>query len=365
MINRLEIKGYKSIRQVEIDLSPINILIGANGVGKSNFVSFFELTNKIYEKELENYSMKKGSEMLLHFGSKITPEMSGYIEFDHKNGYKFTLEPTENGSLFIQKEQGTFDGKQGVQFYANGRVSKTFGSNLKESELKGTNDKRGVGWFVSKYLQSFKIYHFHDTSASSKLRTPSMITDNIRLREDGDNLPAFLYFLQKKHPKHFRRIEHVIRSISTYFEGFHLLPDRLNEDIIHLEWRAKNHADFPFNAHHFSDGTLRFIALATLLMQPNLPRTIIIDEPEIGLHPVAIQQLAGLIKKASAKSQIIVATQSVNFVNHFSPKDIITVDSKGSESEFDRPEEEALTHWLEEFTLGDLWLKNMIKAQPF
>jgi len=365
MINHINIKGYKSIKDTAIELTPINILIGSNGVGKSNFISFFKLLNEIYEKRLENFSLKKGSESLLYFGHKITPEIEGYIEFDHKNGYKFTLEPTENNTLIIKKEQGRFDGKKGLSFSAPHWFDKTFGSNLKESQLKGINDENGIGFYVSHYLQSFKIYHFHDTSATSKLRTPAMITDNIRLREDGDNLPSFLYFLQEKHPKHFKRIERTIKTIAPYFDGFHLLPDRIAEDRINLEWRATGHPDFPFNAHHLSDGTIRFIALSTLLMQPDLPKTIIIDEPEIGLHPVAIHKLSGLIKKASAKCQIIIATQSANLVSHFNPSDIITVDRVNNESVFDRPDEEKLESWLEEFTLGDLWLKNMIKGQPF
>ena len=186
MINRIEIKRYKSIREVGIDLSPINILIGANGVGKSNFVSFFELINKIYEKELENFSMKKGSEMLLHFGSKTTPEMEGYVEFDHKNGYKFTLEPTENGTLFIQKEQGTFDGKQGLSFTASNWFNKTFSRNTKESQLR-EHDESGIGMYVNNYLQSFKIYHFHDTSTTSKLRTPSTAIQRVGRDFDKEN----------------------------------------------------------------------------------------------------------------------------------------------------------------------------------
>lgn len=325
----------------------------------------FKFLNKIYEKRLENYSLKKGSESLLYFGSKITPEIEGYIEFDYKKGYEFTLEPTENNTLIIKQEQGTFNDEQGVRFHLPYWIDETFGSNLKESEIKEADDKGGLGPLVNKHLQSFKIYHFHDTSTTSKLRTSAMITDNIRLREDGDNLPAFLYFLQEKHPKHFKRIERTVKTIAPYFDSFRLLPDRLAEDRINLEWRATEHPDFPFNAHHLSDGTIRFIALATLLMQPDLPKTIIIDEPEIGLHPVAIHKLSGLIKKASAKCQIIIATQSANLVSHFNPSDIITVDRVNNESVFDRPDEEKLESWLEEFTLGDLWLKNMIKGQPF
>lgn len=363
MINRIEIKGYKSIKDLDLTLKPINVLIGANGVGKSNFISFFKLVHNMYEQRLENYSLKKDANSILHFGSKITPELYGYIEFDNTNGYKFILEPTESGSLFIKSEKGTFNGKKAYTFTSNEWYEKTISYNSKESDLKNTSTS--IGRFVNQFLKSFRIYHFHDTSETSKLRTSAMLTDNIVLREDGDNLAAFLYFLQEKHPKHFKRIEHTIKSIAPYFDKFQLTPDRIKEDRILLEWREVSHPDIPFNANHFSDGTIRFIALATLLMQPTLPEVIIIDEPELGLHPVAINKLAGLIKKASASSQIIISTQSVNLVSNFEPENIITVDRNNEHSEFKRLEAENLNTWLEDFTLGDLWLKNMIKGQPF
>ncbi len=363
MINKIEIKGYKSIKELKIELSPINVLIGANGVGKSNFISFFKLINEIYEKRLENYSIKKGAESILHFGKKHTPELESYIEFNETNGYKISLEPNDDNALFIKKEQATFNVNEGVSLIKGTWLSKTLTHNSRESKL--SSDKGGVTKFVNNHLSSFKIYHFHDTSESSKLRTPAMINDNIYLREDGDNLASFLFFLQEKHNKNFKQIERIIKSIAPYFSKFSLSPDRINEDRINLEWNEVGNNDFPFNAKHFSDGTIRFIALTTLLMQPNLPEIIIIDEPELGLHPVAINKLAGLIKKASRNSQIIISTQSVNLVNNFRPEQIITVDKSDGQSKFEKLDSSNLEEWLSNFSLGDLWLKNLIKGQPY
>ena len=197
MINYIKIEGYKSIKRLEIEFESINVLIGANGVGKSNFISFFKLVHEIYEKRLENYSLKKGAETLLHFGSRFTSEIKAHLEFDKKNGYKLLLEPTENNTLFIKKEQALFDGNKGETFQSNTLFEKTFAYNSKESQLKNENDSFGMGMFVSTYLRSFKIYHFHDTSLTSRLRTPSMLSDNVTLREDGDNLAAYLYLKRK------------------------------------------------------------------------------------------------------------------------------------------------------------------------
>lgn len=364
MINYIHIEGYKSIKEANLELDSINVLIGSNGVGKSNFISFFKMLNNIYEQRLENYSMRRGAESLLHFGSKNTNEINTRLEFDNTNAYSFILQPASNNSLILARETGYFNSEKGSQFsYKDTWFSKPISSNSKESKLRNTNSP--IAKHINSYLASFKIYHFHDTSDSSPLRTSADINDNIALREDGANLGAFLYLLQERHEKHFKRIEHIIKSVAPYFERFQLQPDRLNEDRINLEWTEINHPDILFNASHFSDGTLRFIALATLLMQPHMPETIIIDEPELGLHPVAINTLAGLIKKASSKSQIIISTQSVNLVGNFEPENIITVDRVDGQSVFNRLEKENLEGWLSDFTLGDLWLKNIIKGQPY
>lgn len=364
MINKIQIEGFKSIKKMSLDLKSINVLIGSNGVGKSNFISFFKLVNNIYEERLENYSMRKGAESLLHFGSKNTNEIKSRIEFNNTNAYVFSLQPTNSNGLILAYENGAFNSEKGSEFSYKGTwFPKVISYNSKESKLKNTAGP--VAKWVNKYLDSFKIYHFHDTSDSSPLRTPATLNDNVLLREDGGNLAAFLYLLQEKHNKHFKRIEHIIKSVAPYFERFQLQPDRLNEERINLEWTEINHPDFLFNASHFSDGTLRFIALATLLMQPDMPEIIIIDEPELGLHPVAINTLAGLIKKASVRSQIIISTQSVNLVGNFEPENIITVDRLENQSVFNRLEKENLEDWLSDFTLGDLWLKNIIKGQPY
>ena len=369
MINHIHISGYKSIKKLTLDLTPINVLIGANGAGKSNLISFFKLLYNIYEQRLENYTLKKGPENLLYFGRKVTKHITGGFCFEEKDMYLFRLDSTGIGSLFISNERLPIYEK--VSDYSENEpynlrdweTNHYTNSNSKESRLKNSNDE--IVKKVSDYLASFQVYHFHDTSDTSNLKVPSHINDNIILREDGGNLPSFLYFLQKRYFKHFKRIEQTIKSIAPYFERFELQPDRLNIERINLEWREINHPDTPFNARHLSDGTLRFIALVTLLMQPNLPKVIIIDEPELGLHPFAINMLSGLIKKASSKSQMIISTQSVDLVSSFDPEDIITVDRIENESVFNRVDGKKLKKWLDDFSLGELWLKNIIKGQPY
>ena len=134
---------------------------------------------------------------------------------------------------------------------------------------------------------------------------------------------------------------------------------------IKLRWQSK-HSSTVYGVNDLSDGTIRFIALVVLFMQPNLPQTIIIDEPELGLHPSAIAKLAGLIKSAAAKNcQIILATQSTDLISHFEAEDIITVDQINGESIFERLSSESLKLWLEDYTIDDLWKRNIITTgQP-
>lgn len=354
MLKNIKIEGFKSIRQLDLNLGPINILIGSNGVGKSNFISFFKLVNNIYEQRLQQYSLRSGADNLLYYGRKQTATIKGHLGFGN-NAYEFYLQSNEAGGLFIREEQSIYYPAPNNLLFWN--------ENIPESQIKTSQIRRDS--YLRKHLESYKVYHFHDTSSNAPLRTPAKTGDNRILKEDGDNLAAYLYLLQEKYPKNFKRIEKTIQSIAPFFERFNLAPDRLDEARIKLEWSEVEHPDAYFDASHLSDGSLRFMALTTLLLQPNLPKVIIIDEPELGLHPVAINKLAGLIKSVAQRDcQVIVSTQSVNLLNNFEPADIITVDKIGDQSSFSRLDEVSLKEWLADYSLGELWTKSVIKGQP-
>lgn len=359
MINNIQISNYKSIRELNLEMKPINILIGSNGAGKSNFISFFKFLKNIYDQNLQLFIAEEGSsEDFLYYGSKTSDHIESQIEFNHINRYCFTLKPNSDDKFYFFNESTSFNGEEdcGKDWY-----SSFLGNGDYESILSSQDHGRYKS--IKKHMESFRVFHFHDSSKTSKMRKPSQIHDNSFLREDGSNLPAYLYWMQEVYPKEFKKIEMIIRSIAPYFERFNLHPDRINPDIIRLEWKEKG-TDTYFNAKHLSDGTLRFIALTTLLQQPETPEVIIIDEPELGLHPFAITKLAGLIKKAAAKTQIIISTQSVNLVDNFRPEDIITVDREDKQSVFKRHDSEELKEWLSEYSLSDLWNKNVIGGRP-
>ena len=350
MLSRVIIDGYKSIQHTDVELRPINILIGSNGVGKTNFISFFKLINIIYEQHLHNYTMQNSAERLFHYGLKQTSELKGYLAFGD-NAYEVRLQARDNGSLFIAEERSYY---QSSSFNV---------SNIDESQIKNSSTYRDR--WLRDYLQSYKIFHFHDTSKGAPLRSSANINDNRYLKTDGSNLPAFLFMLQEKYPKTLRRIELTIRSVMPYFGNFSLAPSLLDESQINLQWSDIENNEKYFDANDLSDGSIRFIALATLLLQPILPKVIIIDEPELGLHPTAIVKLAGMIKSVASRGcQIILSTQSVNLINNFDAEDIITVDRKDKQSTFNRLNNDTLQHWLNDYSLGELWTKSIINGQP-
>lgn len=360
-IYSIKIQNFKSIRETEdLLITPLNILIGANGVGKSNFISFFKFLNRLYEQQLQLYIAKNGrAENFLHFGKKGSDFLAGNIVFDNewKNGYSFKMIPDQTGNLIFSEEYSNYTRPNSRD---NNHAQISSGGNP-ESLIK--NDD---GW-RNKYLRSqfkgFKLFHFHDTSFNSKVKQPCGTHDYAYLTEDGGNLTSFLYRLQESHSQHFKIIVRVIQSIAPFFDSFYLKPDEINPQQIFLRWREKG-SDQLFTAHNLSDGTLRMMCLTTLLMQPNLPTAIIIDEPELGLHPFAIQKLASMLKSVSIKTQIIVSTQSINLVDQFSPDNIIVVERSDNQTVFKRQNEEALAVWREEYSLGELWSKNVLGGTP-
>ncbi|MFA7013683.1 MAG: AAA family ATPase, partial [Desulfobacterales bacterium] len=123
-------------------------------------------------------------------------------------------------------------------------------------------------------------------------------------------------------------------------------------------------SSFPFQPWQLSDGTIRFICLAAALLQPSPPATVVIDEPELGLHPFALDVLAGLFRDASERTQLVVSTQSAGLLNHFEPDDVIVVDRELGASRFRRLDASSLAAWLEDFSLGELWQKNVFDGGP-
>jgi predicted ATPase len=357
----MKVTNFKSIREQELALRPLNVFIGGNGSGKSNLIGVFRLLKEIVGQNLAGYTnMKGGADTLLHFGRKRSPQMEIDVEFGEgntSNRYRVRLDTANDDTLFI--------GKEVAYYHDKARYPKPYDFPVavseRESQLKTQTHMCPQQIFAD--LERYRVYHFHDTSDTAIAKGYSDVEDNRFFRPQAENLPAFLYWLQQQRPDHFDVIQDTVRQIAPFFGQFQLAPSRLNPSKIRLEWLERG-SDAYFNAFSLSDGTLRFICLATLLLQPDLPPLVLLDEPELGLHPAAITVLSGLLSSAATRTQVIVATQSVTLVNQFTPEDVWAVDREENQSIFRQLSSTDRSEWLENYALGDLWEKNLIGARP-
>ncbi len=343
-LTKIVLEGYKSFEKNEINLGRLNILIGSNGAGKSNFIGFFRMIQQMLERngKFQAYISKQGGpDAVLHFGRKLTEHLVLGLYFGDK-GYVATLKPTNDNQLMFADES----------FFTDSGGKRSLGSGHFESNIS-QNSNNSIDGSVIESMRQWRIYHFHDTSESSLIKRLHSIGDNLYLRADGSNLAAFLYFLKEKHKDSYSKIVNTVRLIAPFFGEFCLRPTPNNPDLIELEWFEKVQ-DIPWKAHILSDGTLRFICLATVFLQPLefQPETILVDEPELGLHPYAITLLASLMRSISTKKQLIISTQSSDLVNEFDPEDILVVNRYKRFTEIQRLSNNRLEEWLKEYTLG-------------
>ncbi len=367
-LDKITIKGFKSIRSLEdFNLNALNILIGGNGAGKSNFIDFFRLIRAMMKLPLPNIEksdlptfikMGGGSDDFLFNGPKVTKQIESEMLFG-ANGYRFRLMPTADETFLIMDEARLYSkGESGWWEMGSGNQNPIL---LSEKNLPGVLGGYSVAWYILKSIDSWTIYHFHDTSLFAPMRRTETIHDNQYLRFDASNIAPYLLSLKTEKEKTYWDIVETIRLVAPFFGDFILKPNELEK--VRLLWTQKG-SDYPLKPHHLSDGTLRFICLVTALLQPTPPSTIIIDEPELGLHPYAIAILSELIKSASKRTQLIISTQSPALVDCFEPQDIIVVDRKNGASTFKRLNKTELSSWLDDYSLGELWQKNVISGGP-
>jgi predicted ATPase len=366
-IDEITLSGFKSIRELgSFRLGSLNVLIGANGSGKSNFVSLFSLLRELVEERLElAVNRAGGADRHLYLGPKKTKRIEATLQFGW-NEYQFSLEPTSDNRLIFTDERIVYLAKPGMQTMP---VNESIGTGHSESKLKQeakSGSHKRIADYVYRGVSSWTQYHFHDTSPAAAIRRTGPLHDCERLRDDGENLAAFLYRIREEDEAAYSLIVDTIRLAAPFFREFKLRPrkKRGHAPEIDLEWRQSK-SDYPFHVSQLSDGTLRFMALATALLQPVPPATIVIDEPELGLHPTALDLLGSLIRQAAQRTQVIISTQSAALLNAFEPQQVVVVDRCRGESQFRRLSPDDLHVWLKDkYTLGEIWQKGLCGGEP-
>lgn len=364
-IDKLTIEGFKSIRSLEdFDLKGLNVLIGANGAGKSNLVSFFRLLRVMADEGLEAFVADQGgSDGFFFLGPQRTKMVHARLAFG-QNEYEFWLKSAAVGSrLLIKKEQFCCTPSPGWYVIGRDKLESALKARRDDTSTRWENSP-GVGHQVYQAVSGWTVYHFQDTSNTASVRREWTVRDHDELRPDASNLAAFLRKLSETNPAEYQAIRDTVRLVAPFFDDFLLRPRKAGPDEnVMLEWRQKG-STYPFHPSQLSDGTLRFICLATALLQPKLPATMIFDEPELGMHPYATSVLAGLFKQAASQRQLIISTQSALLLDYFEPEDVVVVDRVDGASTFRRLNRDDLVEWLKQYSLGELWQKNVFEGGP-
>lgn len=357
-LDKITIKGFKSIKSLEdFELKNLNVLIGGNGAGKSNFVDFFRLLSAMTKLHGLKEFIEGDADLYLYGGPKTTDHIEIRMSFGNK-GYDFELDPTEDGFFLVNNEVSLCNNLSDLK-YGSGNFDAQFLSDKDNKELGYEQDTARK---IHQAIKSWQVYHFHDTGEKAGMRRWCDNGHNHELFTDASNIAPFLLYLKEDAEDVYQEIVESVRLVTPFFNKFILKPNK--KDRLRLSWRQQGLKNYPMRPSQLSDGTIRFICLATALLQPNLPSTIVMDEPELGLHPYAIAILAELIKAASQKTQMIIATQSPALVDNFEPEDVIVVNREKGASTFKRLETEDLSEWLKEYSLGELWRRNIVAGGP-
>ena len=348
-LEKITLRGYKSIRSLdEFPLNRgVNVMIGANGSGKTNFISFFSLLGYLMNGKLQSYVAKSGgADALLFRGMKVTPKMEAHLYFG-RNEYRVELEAANDRSLFFAHESARFRGPtDGLTIYEQG-------VGYRESWIATVPKSNTPVQFARDTLSSWRVYHFHDTSPDAAVMGRCNTADNKLLHSDAGNVAAVLRRLANEEPDALFRIEEAVRLVAPFFSKFHF-PDHPNEQT-QLMWHDRHSPETLYSPYQLSDGTLRFICLTTLLVMPSRPAMVIIDEPELGLHPHAIDVLASMLAEASESTQLLLSTQSSRLLDHFSAREVIVANHREGETLLERLDGDQLAAWLEDYSLGELW----------
>ena len=372
MIESVRIRGFRSLEDVELSGLPrAAVLIGANGSGKSNFIRFFELlTWMLGARRLAEFVQRQGgADDQLFGGNRLTPRLEAEVALrtdSGRNDYRFALTHAHPDRFFFTEESFRFS-RAGLPTEAQWE---NLGSGQREAgivevaRLWDVIELRIVAaWEIVNLLGDCTVYQFHDTSDSSNFKQRWDVEDNNYLRSHGGNLAAVLHRLERED---VRRYEVICRHIGRILPGFDRFVLEESYGKVMLRWQAKG-ADKTFGAHLTSDGSLRFFALVTLLNLPPemLPGVMLLDEPELGLHPAAITLVGGMIKALAEERQVIVATQSPLLVDAFDLDEIFVLDLQDGQTEIRKLDPDDYRQWLDDsFTPGQLWQKNLLGGRP-
>lgn len=403
MISKITLENFFSFKHpTTIELNPdINILVGINGSGKSNFLKAIHLLQEsIVGKGLEKVFLKdwSGFDSVANFNTEEKDYIKLSFEFDknavqkiiRQGGYQFHnnpiyeivisrlgatsyylkeklyekgIKPDQNDYIYMEMDnaQGIIstreEGNFGIQRYSQENKHINFKSTELVLRQVSDPDRFYPLFTLKRALEEFSVYYYFDTTFNSPVRQASTYDTETKLLADGQNLVTILNNIKNNHSLYYDKIEDAIKKINPYFKdiGFAFLGSKLYL-LLREEYLAKS-----VSIEHVSDGTLRYLLLLSILFNPERGGLVCVDEPEISLHPDMINTISGAIKQASDNTQLIMATHSPLLLNLFDIDEIIIFEkNQHNETIVSVNSSDELNEWNEDFLSGQAWLQGLI-----
>jgi predicted ATPase len=362
LLSRIELENLLSFKHLDFEMRPLNVLVGPNASGKSNLIRSLSLIQALPKRGLSQaiadgggsrswINRRTGGVASIHIEGSEEPRFDYTLSFQEA-GQSWAIDRETYANVFERRQEQVSLGTRG-----NTVMQTSIASNVSVlSEIRHPSEPA-----LAKLADAFnniRLYREFVTGPRAQARSgtsSSLLADH--LDEDGANLALRLGEMDLQIGLHT-----VNRAISRLFELFSEVKVSTRGGITQLYVREKG-IENTFAATSLSDGTLRLLCLLTVLLDPTPPPLICIEEPETGLHPDAIRDVAGLLVEASSRTQVVVTTHSPALIDALSDQpEAVAV----CERDFDgftqirRLQGSKLTEWLERYTLGELWQKGEI-----
>ena len=375
----LHVEGYRRLRSLTVDLRPLNVLIGANGVGKTSLLEVFSLLGAGAEGRLEPRLASLGG-----LNEVLTRDRATHLGFDvrmtsaERAPLNYHLEIAPKGQSYQIVEEALTQHSDPLaptpfkHIQARG-LDVRYSTPKHKGLLRPTWEHSPLETALSQVpkmyeeperfrsrLASCGLYGLIDVSPRSPVRLPQAMRPVTIPGPSGDDLVSYLFFLRESEPARYDVLTDTLEAAFPDFERLSFPP--VAAGTLALTWTDVNFQS-PMYMHQLSEGTLRFLWLAALLQSPSLPAVMLIDEPEVSLHPYLLCLLVSLLREASLRTQLVIATHSDRLIRFLDPAEVLVCDSTEGETTVTWADTMDLERWLADYTLDELWMMNVIRGR--
>lgn len=369
----ISIKGFRRLANVQLELRPLSVLIGANGIGKTSVLDVFSLLASSAQGSL-NVALGElgGLSALITYDSadELALGISMEIEKDAQTqSYSLAIQPRGHSYIIAEEvlhqvhgpfEYNSVESHGGdVRYHEKGEVIRpTWDHNPLETSLAQVPKVFLWPEDFRRRLASSTFYHALDVEPRSPVRLPQPMRPAGLPGKNGEDLIPCLYYLREANRDRFEAIEDSLHAVFPDFERLDFPP--VAAGTLALVWRDRRFSK-PLYADQLSEGMLRFLWLVTLLQSPDLPTVTLIDEPEVSLHPELLNLLADLFREASQHTQLVVATHSDRLVRFLKPSEVVAFDSANDGmAKLTWADKLDLEEWLAEYSLDEVWSRGLM-----